>query len=114
MRRDIICCLQQEALKRCRLPSNFLEWECIRNHRGSVKSARNTIEERCVADADAISHFDNVPELLYLAYVQRNMTTDEGKEFVRKKLDRSFAKLSDESKKFYMVERNLYGLRHYF
>lgn len=76
-----------------------MEWECIRNHRVSVKSERNTIEERCVADA--ISHFDNVPELLYLAYVQRNMTIDEGKEFVRKKLDRSFAKLSDENKKFY-------------
>lgn len=45
--------------------------KCIINHRGSVNSDRNSIEELCVADADAISHFDGVPSLLYLAYVER-------------------------------------------
>lgn len=55
----------------------------------------------CVADADAISHFDSVPNLLYLAYVQKGMRIEEGKEFVKAKLARSFQKLSMESKKFY-------------
>lgn len=45
--------------------------KCILNHRGSVKLKRTSIEELCVADADAISHFDSVPSLLYLAYVER-------------------------------------------
>ena len=76
--------------------------ECIRNHRGSIKSSKNTIEELCVADADAISHFDNIPNLLYLAYVKKNMGIDEGKEFVRNKLERSFQKLSFESKLYYL------------
>lgn len=76
--------------------------KCIRNHRGSVLNSKTTIEEICVADADAISHFDNVPSLLYLAYVNKGLGIDEGKEFVKKKLTRSFDKLSDNSKLLYM------------
>ena len=75
--------------------------ECIKNHRGSIILDRNSIEELCVADADAISHFDSVPSLLYLAYVQKGMGIEEGKEFVKDKLLRSFQKLSARSKKLY-------------
>ena len=78
--------------------------DCIRNHRGSVTAEKNTVEELCVADADAISHFDSIPSLLYLAYVQRQMDMDEGVRFVRDKLDRSFAKLSDAGKKLYSTK----------
>lgn len=79
----------------------YLVQECIRNHRGSVNWVKNTLEELCVADADAISHFDSVPSLLYLAYVQKGMGIEDGKEFVKAKLERSFQKLSTESKKYY-------------
>jgi uncharacterized protein len=58
----------------------------------------------CVADADAISHFDSVPSLLYLAYVERKMDIEQGAQFVRKKLERSYNKLSDESKEIYKVK----------
>jgi len=75
--------------------------KCILNHRGSVKLGRTSIEELCVADADAISHFDSVPSLLYLAYVERKMYIEQGEQFVRKKLERSYNKLSDESKEIY-------------
>ena len=75
--------------------------ECIRNHRGSVNLEKNSLEELCVADADAISHFDSVPSLLYLAYVEKGMGIEDGKEFVKDKLARSFQKLSTESKKLY-------------
>lgn len=74
---------------------------CIRHHRGSVHAAKTTPEELCVADADAISHFDSVPGLLYFAYVQRNMGIQEGREFVKAKLTRSFQKLSIESRRYY-------------
>ena len=74
---------------------------CVLNHRGSISGERLSLEELCVADADAISHFDNVPSLLYLAYVKRNLGIDEGKEFVKAKLTRSYEKLSEESKNFY-------------
>ena len=75
--------------------------KCIQNHRGSITLERNSIEELCVADADAISHFDSLPSLLYLAYVQRGMGIEDGKEFVRDKLLRSFQKLSARSKRHY-------------
>ena len=65
---------------------------------------KNSLEELCVADADAISHFDSVPSLLYLAYVQRGLGIEDGKEFVKKKLKRSFQKLSPESKKYYKTK----------
>ena len=76
--------------------------ECIKNHRGSINNEKLTLEERCVADADAISHFDNIPSLLYLAYVNKNMGIEEGKDFVKNKLERSYNKLSDESKNYYL------------
>ena len=75
--------------------------ECIKNHRGSVTLEKNSREELCVADADAISHFDNVPSLLYLAYVTKGMGIEEGREFVKNKLIRSFQKLSTESATYY-------------
>lgn len=78
---------------------------CVLNHRGSISGERLSLEEMCVADADAISHFDNVPSLLYLAYVKRNLDIDEGKEYVKAKLIRSYEKLSEESKVF--IEINL-------
>lgn len=75
--------------------------KCIRNHRGSICCAKSSPEELCVADADAISHFDNVPGLLYLAFVEKGMNVEEGREFVKNKLIRSYRKLSEDSKKYY-------------
>lgn len=74
---------------------------CIKTHRGSVDCQKNSIEEVCVADADAISHFDNIPGLLYLAYVEKGMGIEEGREFVKNKLTRSFRKLSADSAAYY-------------
>lgn len=76
--------------------------KCIISHRGSIELEKLTIEEKCVADADAISHFDSIPSLLHLAYVKKNMEIEEGKEFVKAKLQRSYQKLSEESKKYYL------------
>ncbi len=42
--------------------------KCIENHRGSRINEKLSIEEVCVVDGDAISHFDSVPSLFYLAY----------------------------------------------
>ena len=81
--------------------------ECIRNHRGSIDSNKSTTEELCVADADAISHFDNVPSLLYLVYVTKGMEFEEGKEFVCGKLERSYSKLSKGSKEYYTIKYRL-------
>lgn len=77
---------------------------CIRNHRGSLCLRRTSPEELCVADADAIAHFDSAPSLLYMAYVKKKMDIEEGKEFVKNKLTRSFCKLSSDSRQFYQTK----------
>lgn len=74
---------------------------CIHSHRGSVPMEKGSIEARCLADADAISHFDSVPSLLYMAYVKKGLGLEEGRTFVREKLKRSFAKLSPAGKAHY-------------
>lgn len=74
---------------------------CIKNHRGSVCLDRNSVEELCVADADAISHFDNIPSLMYLVYAERKMNYEDGRKYVKEKLERSFRKLSAQSKEYY-------------
>lgn len=60
-----------------------------------------------MADADAISHYDTLPSLLYLAFVQRKLNIQDGVEFVKNKLDRSYNKMSNQSKEYYKVKREL-------
>ena len=100
--------IADEILRKFNYDENKIELvkKCILNHRGSVDSQRLSKEEQIIADADAISHFDSVPSLLYLAYKERNMNIEEGIEFVKSKLERSFKKLSDESKTFYQEKFN--------
>ncbi len=72
--------------------------KCILNHRGSRLKEKTTPEEICLADADAMAHFYSVPSLLRMVYVEKNMSIDEGAEFVYNKLLRSYNKLSDKGK----------------
>ena len=63
---------------------------CIVAHRASKDIPRETIEAECVANADAMSHFDNLSSLFYLAIKIRKLDTDKAKEFVKGKLERSW------------------------
>ncbi|MDD5253518.1 MAG: HD domain-containing protein [Candidatus Nanoarchaeia archaeon] len=71
---------------------------CINAHRGSQSIKRETLEAECVASADAMDHFDNLPTLLYVAYVKKQMSIEEGRISVRNKLERSWNKLIPEAK----------------
>lgn len=95
--------MADEILRRFNYDEDKIELvkKCILNHRGSTNNKRVSKEEKIIADADAISHFDSIPSLLYLAYNKKNMSIEDGKEFVKNKLERSFNKLSNDSKKFY-------------
>ena len=74
--------------------------ECVLRHRGSKDLPRNTIEEQCVADADVIAHFDCIPSIFHLAFGKNDMdmSIKDGTEFVKKKLERDFSKLSDRTR----------------
>ena len=87
---------EAEKLLRCfGYPQERIEAvkECIAAHRGSVPGGKRSTEAECLANADAMAHIEQVPALLELAFVQRGMRIDEGAEWVRAKLARSWNKL---------------------
>ncbi|MBT3230577.1 HD domain-containing protein [Candidatus Uhrbacteria bacterium] len=67
-------------------------------HRGSKSIERETKEAECVADADAFSHIYNVVSLFRLAFKDKQLETDDAREFVRSKLERSHKKLSTHAR----------------
>ena len=67
---------------------------CIFEHRGSKQIKRETIEAQCVADGDAMAHFDSLYSLFYLAFEIKKLDPFAGKEFVKEKLERSWNKLT--------------------
>ena len=71
---------------------------CILNHRASVVKEKFTLEEICVADADAMSHLDNFIELIcWRAYLNEDII--DCNNFVKKKIQKSYAKMSKETQK---------------
>lgn len=79
--------------------------KCVFNHSGRNKNKRETIEEYCVSDADALAHFDRIPSLFSLAYNFHKMSLEEGREYVKKRLQGDYNDLSERSKQLY---RNKY------
>ena len=73
--------------------------KCILNHRGSRLASKNSPEEICIADSDAMAHFYSIPSLLSMVYREKNLSIDEGSKFVMEKLERSYNKMSTKGKK---------------
>lgn len=91
--------LADDILTRDGFDKNFIEKVklCILNHRASVVKDKFSLEEICVADADAISHLDSFVELIcWRAYLGEDIITCNN--FVKKKIQKSFAKMSKETK----------------
>ncbi|MCL2629619.1 MAG: HD domain-containing protein [Alphaproteobacteria bacterium] len=70
---------------------------CIFSHRGREVKEKISIEEVCLADADAMVHIENVFEIIIWRGM-RGDTVEQANNFVKSKLARSFAKLSDYAK----------------
>ena len=78
--------LAENILKQDGFEQDFIDRVklCIMNHRASVLREKFSIEEICVADADAISHLDNVVELIcWRAYIGEDIMT--ANNFVKNK-----------------------------
>lgn len=90
----------EKILKRFNYPQEKIEEikHCIYAHRGTTTVRRKTVEAKCLASADAMAHFDQIPSLLYFAFVKRGMNVEEGKKWLRNKLERSWSKLIPEAK----------------
>lgn len=72
--------------------------KCILNHRASRVVSKNSPEEVCIADSDAMAHFYSIPSLLSMVYREKNLSIDEGSKFVMDKLNRSYNKMSIKGK----------------
>jgi uncharacterized protein len=64
--------IAEEKLNELRYPAEKIELikKCILNHRGSQQNRRDSIEEQIVAEADALSNFDNIAGIFKAAYSQ--------------------------------------------
>jgi uncharacterized protein len=69
---------------------------CIAGHRASVPVPRRSAEAECLANADAVTHIEQVPSLLNFVFTRRCMSIDEGASWVRSKLQRTWQKLSPQ------------------
>lgn len=70
--------------------------KCVYNHRSS-KNAEN-IEETCVADADILAHFDNIPMLFHSAFVRNNVELNDIKKWLEGAFEKDYNDLSDKTK----------------
>ena len=69
---------------------------CVYNHRSS-KNATN-IEDLCVADADIIAHFDNIPMLFNSAYNRNHISLNEVRAWMKNEFEKDYNDLSDKTK----------------
>ena len=67
---------------------------CIKCHRGSQKIKREILEAKILAEADAMSHFDNIAGIFRAAFVFEKQNRSEANESVKNKLKNSWNKLS--------------------
>ena len=66
---------------------------CILKHRGSQDIIPETLEEKIVAEADAMSNFDNISGIYKAAFIYEKCEQGEAGEVVRKKLENKWKKL---------------------
>ncbi|MGM5481027.1 MAG: HD domain-containing protein [Nanobdellota archaeon] len=67
--------------------------KCIRNHRGSKDFDRESLEEQIIAEADAMSNFDNIGGIFKAAFCFEHLSQGEAKKAVREKLHRKWKQL---------------------
>ncbi len=90
--------LAEEILRKYDYPREKMNrvLSCVYNHRSS-KNATN-IEDLCVADADIIAHFDNIPMLFNSAYNRNNINLNEVRSWLKAGFEKDFNDLSDRTK----------------
>lgn len=90
--------LAEEYLRKYNYPEEKLNrvLSVVYNHRSS-KNATNT-EDLCVADADIIAHFDNIPMLFNSAYNRNHINLNEVRAWMKEVFEKDYNDLSDKTK----------------
>lgn len=72
---------------------------CILNHRGSIHGERESLEEKILATADAMSHFTELADMMFLTYGVHKFETGPGAIWLKGKLIRSWKKIMPAGRK---------------
>lgn len=72
---------------------------CVLHHRGSQKMELETLEEQILAEADAMSNFDEIAGMFKAAFVYEKLNQKEGRESVLRKLENKWNQLKFEKSK---------------
>jgi uncharacterized protein len=93
--------IAEEKLREFGYPEEkiLLVKNCVLHHRGSQKMELETLEEQILAEADAMSNFDNIGGIFKAAFVYENKTQGEAKEDALKKLENKWNQLKFEKSK---------------
>jgi len=89
-------------LKKLNYPLDKIEIvkKCILHHRGSVDHERSGLEEQIIAEADALSNFDNIAGIFKAAYEYENLSQGDARNSCLHKLENKWKQLHfAESKK---------------
>ncbi len=79
--------------------------DCVYNHRSSKNGS--TIEELCVADADILAHFDNIPMLFNSAFKRNNIELSEVRSWMKEVFEKDYNDLSDKTKEIFKEKYDL-------
>lgn len=87
----------EKILKKYNYPKERIERvkKCVYNH---IDNPKESVEEEIIADADVLAHFDNLSMLYWIAMGKKKLNCDDSKEFVKKKLEFDYNKLSEYGK----------------
>jgi len=93
--------IAEEKLKELNYANQKIELvkKCILNHRGSRQDERKSIEEQIIAEADAMSNFDNIAGIFQAAFIYENKNREEARKSVKEKLENKWKQLSLEDSK---------------
>ena len=87
----------EKMLKKYDYPEEKIEFvkRCVYNH---IDNPKASVEEEIIADADVLAHFDNLSMLYWISIGKQRLNCDDAKEFVRKKLEFDWKKMSEYGK----------------
>jgi len=71
---------------------------CVLNHRGSKPGRRESLEEKILASADAMSHITELADMMYLTYGVHKFKTEPGAAWLKSKLERGWKKIMPQGR----------------
>lgn len=90
-----------EILNNLKFPEDKIKRvkQCILSHRGSKPRDKKFLEDKILASADAMSHFTELADMMYLTYGVHKYHTVEGAIWLKAKLLRSWEKIIPAGRK---------------